>query len=214
MKLFSLEKIAERWTVAHTIATFAWIIVLILGMQLFWRQVSGSYPATSKLKIYAGENATFMYPENWALNNCVADKPFIELPGSIKTDFKGRKAYKLGMEGKVSYRCMENRPERFDVYEEKLVASENPCSPLTSTEGELLKNGLYLQLFERDGKVEGVNIRQNMCYAPADVYVLQFYFVDPNQEGVETEKPAVDKAQFLVSQQYKDIKALGESVRY
>jgi hypothetical protein len=214
MKKPSLETIAEKWTVAHTIAVFAWIVVLILGAQLYWRHVSGSYPATSKLKIYAGENATFMHPENWAISNCVADKPFIALPGTIKADYKGKQAYSFVIEGKVSYRCMEGRPERFDIYSETLTASSNPCSPALSTKGEKLKNSLYLQLQEHEGKVQRVSIKQNACFAPADTAVMEFYFVDPEQEGVQIETPGVEKAAFLASRQYQDIKALAESIHY
>lgn len=215
MKFLSLESIAEKWTVAHTIAVFAWIVVLILGLQLFWRHVSGSYPATSKLKIYAGENATFMYPENWTINNCVADRAFIELPGNIKADFKGKQAYRLTIEGASSYRCMENRPERFDIYSETIKASDNPCSQDFSTKGDRLNNGLFLQLLEEEGKVTSVQVKQNNCFAPADVSVLRFTFVDPTPEGgVATETPGVPTKDFLTSRQYKDIRALAESMRY
>jgi hypothetical protein len=214
MRLFSLESIAERWTVAHTIAAFAWVVVLVLGLQLFLRHVGGSYPATSKLKIYAGENATFMYPANWSISDCVADKPFIALPGTIKAHFKGKHAYPFTIEGEVSYRCMEGRPARLDIYSETLVASDHPCSTAMSTKGERLSNGLYLQLEERSGTVEAVNIQQNACFAPDGVHVLQFHFVDPEQKGLQTETPAVGKAQLLASQQYKDIKALAASIRY
>ena len=214
MKSFSLEAVAKHWTLAHTIAIFAWIIVLILGVQLLWRHVSPTYPGAGKLKIYAGENATFMYPENWTLNNCVADKPFIELPGSIKTNYKGKQAYKFTIEGSGSYRCIEGRPERFDIYSEKITASESPCSITLSTKGEKLKNGLYLQLQERNGEVQSLVIRQNECFAPADTIILRFSFADPRSEGVVEEPLTVEKDSFLASPQYKDIKELAESIRY
>jgi hypothetical protein len=217
MKLFSLEEMAERWTFAHTIAVAAWVVVLVLGVLLFVRNTTGGYPVTDKMMVYAAENATFTYPENWTINNCEPDEPFIELPGTIKTDYKGQKAYKLTIYGTGAFNCVRDRPERLDLYPEQIVASDNPCAPGTSTQGERLQNGLYLQLQEFDDEVTAVFIKQNTCYAPPDTAVLAFSFADPNSEPGDTAeygRPSVPKESFLGSPQYKDIRALAESIRY
>jgi hypothetical protein len=217
VKLPSFEQIATKWTLAHTIALAAWVVALILGVVLFWRHVGGSYPATSQLKVYAGENATFMYPANWMLNACSRSKPFIELPGTIKSDFKGRQAYAFTIYGTGAYQCMKDRPERFDLYPETIGASDTPCSLATSTRGERLKNGLYLQLREEWEGISGISIRQNVCFAPNETVVLGFAFADPKAEDDDPEKfgpPRVKKEALLHSRQYQDIKALAESFRY
>lgn len=218
MKTPSLEEIASRWTLAHTIAVAAWVLVLILGLVLFARHTSDPYPATDKLKIYAGENATFTYPANWTLNNCVPGHEFIELPGTIKADYKGRQAYGLTVYGTGAYSCTKDRPERFDIYSETLTASDTPCAPATSaTRGKPLKNGLYLQLEEGEGQVSALYIRQNDCFAPYNTAVLTFAFADPHaQPGDQREHgpPRIKKDAFLASRQYQDIRTLAESIRY
>ena len=217
MKTLSLEDIVDKWSLAHTLAALAWFVVLILGITLLARNSRNPYPATNQLKIYAAENATFAYPANWTVNNCVPGHAFIELPGTMKTDFKGKKAYGLGLEGTGDYACIKNSPERLDLYSETISASDNPCAPASSTPGEKLDNGLYLQLGEQDGKVYGVSIHQNACFAPSGAAVLTFSFVDPQpKEGREgaIDTPYVSRKAFLASRQYKDIRALAQSIRY
>lgn len=217
MRFPSLEELAEKWTLAHTIAVAAWAVVLVLGLTLLFRQTGNPYPVTDSRKVYAGENATFTYPANWTLNQCVPDKPFIELPGSFKADYKGQKAYALTIYGTGAYSCIKDRPERFDIYSEDIVASETPCATASSTKGEKLANGLYLQLQEQDGQLVAVHIKQNSCFAPADTAVLGFGLTDPDAKpGDEAEfgPPRISKDDFLASPQYQDIKALAESIRY
>jgi len=212
----SIETLAERWSTAHTVAVMAWAAVIVLGLVFLLRGNASSYPVTDQLKVYAAENATFKYPANWTINNCESGKPFIELPGAIKTDYK-RKGYELKMYGTTAYNCIKDRPERLDLYPEEMSASDNPCAPATSTEGERLSNGLYLQLHEEQGDVLAVHIKQNSCYAPVDTLVLGFGFVDPDpQPGgtLEFGTPRVDKETFLKSRQYQDIRALAESIKY
>lgn len=213
--LLSIETLAERWSIAHTIAATAWAVAIVLGLIFLLRGNAGSYPATDRLKAYAAENATFTYPENWIINNCESGKPFIELPGTIKTNYK-RKGYELKMYGTTAYNCIKDRPERLDLYQEAMRPS-NQCNPATSTEGERLSNGLYLQLHEEQGDVLAVHIKQNSCYAPADTMVLGFGFIDPDPQAgdsVEFGIPRVDKETFLKSRQYQDIRALAESIKY
>jgi hypothetical protein len=217
MRFASLEELAERWSIAHTIALSAWVVALVLGVTLLIRNSADTYPVTDMYKVYAAENATFTYPANWTINRCSPDKSFIEVPGTIKSDYKGRNAYLLTIYGDVVYECMENRPARLDIRSEKLVASNDPCAPATSTEGEDLGNGLYLQLQETDEEVYALHIKQNSCYAPADTVVLGFAFLDPNAEpddSAEHGPPRVKKEAFLKSRQFQDIRALAQSIRY
>lgn len=217
MGLPSLEELAEKWTPAHTIAVAAWVVVLVLGAVLLARNTASTYPATDERKIYAAENATFYYPANWTINPCIPDEPFIELPGTIKSNYKGERGYKLTVYGTGAYNCVKDRPERLDIYPEEIVASDQPCAPGTSTPGERLANGLYLQLQEQDGEVVSVYIKQNSCYAPADTVVLGFGFGDPKAGPGDTAEfglPRVEKDDFLRSRQYQDIRALAESIRY
>ena len=217
MHLPSLEELAERWTIAHTIAVAAWAVVLVLGVVLLVRSNVSTYPTTSDLKIYAAENATFKYPANWTINNCAPDKPFIELPGTIKSDYKDRRNYQLSVYGTGAYNCIKDRPERLDISPEEIVASDTPCAPATSTEGEKLVNGLYLQLQEDAGQVVAVHIKQNRCFASTDTVVLGFGFMDPQAEPGDTSTygpPRVSKEDFLLSRQYQDIRTLAESIRY
>src|SRR5690606_15906589 len=122
VSLLSIETLAERWSFAHTIAVAAWAAVIVLGLVFLVRSNVSPYPATDRLKVYAAENATFKYPENWTINNCESGKPFIELPGAIKTDYK-RKGYELKMYGTTAYNCIKDRPERLDLYPEEMAAS-------------------------------------------------------------------------------------------
>lgn len=217
MKFPSLEELAERWTVAHTIAVAAWAVVLVLGLMLLVRGNTNTYPVTSEKKVYAAENATFKYPANWTINNCVPDKPFIELPGSVKSGYKDRGDYSLTIYGTGAYNCIKDRPERLDISPEEIVASDTPCATATSTEGEKLVNGLYLQLQEDAGQVVAVHIKQNSCFAGADTVVLGFAFTDPQAEPGDTAAygpPRVDKEDFLNSRQYQDIRTLAESIKY
>lgn len=217
MRLLTLEEVAERWTIAHTIAVVAWSAVIVLGIVLLIRSNISTYPSTGNLKVYAAENATFKYPANWTINTCKSDKSFIELPGTIKSNYKGEKAYKLAMYGTGAFNCVADRPERLDISSEEIVASSTPCAPGTSTDGERLENGLYLQLKEQAGDVLAVHIKQNSCFAPADTIVLGFAFTDPQAQAgdsVEFGLPGVSKDMFLASPQYRDIRTLAESIRY
>lgn len=214
MKRLSLEKVVDRWSVAHTVALAAWAVVSVLGILLAARHTRDSYPATDKSKIYAGENATFYYPENWTINNCEGDKHFIELPGTIKSTYKGRHAYPFTMYGMAAYECIKDRPQRFDIHPEEIVASEKPCSIATSTKGKRLDNGLYLQLAEDKDGVFGIVIRQNNCFAPPESSVLAFAFTDPAADtGLQT-IPRINKDVLLASRQYQDIKTLAEGIKY
>lgn len=213
----SIEDLAQKWSIAHTIAVSAWVVVLVLAVVLMSRHTVDSYPTTEGRKIYAGENATFTYPENWTINSCHATKPFIELPGTIKVDYKGKKAYPLNIHGVTAFNCTKDRPEHFDIYSETIVASETPCSMATSTRGERLANGLYLQLQESEENVLAVTVRQNECFAPGGVAIIGFAFADPAAEqgdAAEFGMPQIKKDAFLASPQYRDIKALAESIRY
>lgn len=217
MRLPSLEELAEKWTFAHTIAVAAWVLVVVLGIAVLVRGDGSNYPVTDTKKIYAAENATFSYPANWTVNACTSNKPFIELPGTIGSDYKDRRNYPLGIYGMGAYNCVRDRPERLDISPEEIVASDTPCAPASSTKGEKLSNGLYLQLRESDGKVTAVEIRQNKCYAPNDTMVLGFAFVDPEAEAGDEAafgQPCVDKEAFVQSPQYQDIRAVAESIRY
>ena len=217
MKFPSLEELAERWTLAHTIAVAAWVIVVVLGIALLARQGETTYPQVAKRKTYAAENATFAYPANWTISNCEPDKPFIELPGYIAGDYKGGEAYHLTMYGTTAFNCVKDRPERLDLYPEQLVASETPCAPATSTPGERLDNGLYLYLQEDRGEVVAIHVRQNLCFAPADTVVLGFGFIDPIAEPTDAAEfglPRVKKEDLLRSPQYQDIRELAASIRY
>ena len=218
MRIFTLDELAERWTLAHTVAVAAWIIVLVLGVALLFKNSDkGNYPVAEGLKVYAAENATFRYPSNWIINPCEPGRPFIELPGDIKAEYKGQSKYPLVVYGTGMYNCVPDRPERFDIYPEQVVASDAPCSQATSTRGEKLSNGLYLQLQEQGKKVFAVQIKQNSCFAPSTTVVLGFAFGDPKaaEEGEgEAGPPAVDKEEFSASPQYRDIRALAESIKY
>jgi hypothetical protein len=217
VKLLDLAALAERWTIAHTFAVAAWVAVAVLGLLLLVRSNVSTYPATNTLKVYAAENATFKYPENWTVNNCEADKPFIELPGTIKTDYKKDHNYQLKMYGTTAYNCIKDRPERLDLYPEEIAASSNPCAPASSTEGEQLDNGLYIQLQQEGNDVLAIHVKQNSCYAPADTLVMGFAFTDPDPklgDSVEFGVPRVKKEKLLESRQYKDIRALAESIKY
>src|SRR6266545_6090240 len=216
MKTSTLEHVANKWTFAHTVALAAWVVVLVLGLQLYWQHIRDAYPATDKLKIYAAENATFMYPVNWQINQCGSGKPFIELPGTIKAKYKGRQAYQFTMYGTGSYACVKGAPERLDIYSETIAASDHPCVTATSPRGERLQNGLYIQLDESGDEVFGVSIRQNSCFVPGDMFVLRFAFTDPEAEPGDAEKygsTRINKQDFLASRQYQDIQALAESIR-
>lgn len=217
MRLFTLDELAERWTIAHTVAVAAWVVVLVLGLVLLFKNDASTYPQTEELKVYAGENATFRYPANWIISSCEAGRPFIELPGDIRAEYKGQHDYPLALYGTGVYNCEPGRPERFDISSEQVAASDNPCAPATSTRGEMLANGLYLQLQEQGKKVFAVQIKQNSCFASPSTVVLGFAFADPKagKEGNgDAGPPAVDKGVFLASPQYKDIKALAESIKY
>lgn len=217
MKMLDIATLAERWTIAHTLAVAAWVAVAVLGLMVFVRSNVSVYPATNHLKTYAAENATFRYPENWIIRNCESDKPFIELPGAIKSDYKDERNYQLDVYGTTAYNCIKDRPERLDLYSEEIAASSNPCAPASSTEGEQLSNGLYLQLQEESGDVLAIHVRQNSCYAPADTLVLGFAFTDPNPEPGDTAKygvPRISKEKLLESRQYQDIKAVAQSIKY
>jgi len=217
VKILSLEELAERWSLAHTVAVAAWVVVIVLGIALLLRGDGSNYPVTDLKKVYAAENATFTYPANWTLNDCAPDKAFIELPGTIGSDYKGRQAYPLTIYGTGAFNCVKDRPERLDIYSEQIVASDTPCSITTSTKGERLENGLYMQLQEQVGKIIAAHIKQNSCFAPADTVVLGFAFLDPAEEpgdAAEFGRPGVETDAFLASQQYQDIRALAESIRY
>ena len=217
MKLFSLEELAERWTLGHTVALAAWVVVVILGLALLFKGDPKTYPVVQERKVYAAENATFTYPANWRLNTCESGRSFIELPGTIRSDYKRRKNYQLSMYGADAFNCLQGRPERFDLYSENIPASATPCSIATSTRGERLKNGLYLQLQEQGARVLAVHIVQNRCFAPANTVVLGFAFSDPHPEGNDAEEfgmPTVIKEDFVASPQYKDIRELAESIKY
>jgi len=80
-----------------------------------------------------------------------------------------------------------------------------------------LANGLYLQLHEEDGDVVAVNVRQNKCFTQNDTSVIGFSFADPTPDEGNTDRyvtPRIKKELFLASKQYKDIRALAESIRY
>ncbi len=216
MRFINIESLAERWTVAHTIAVAAWALAVLLGLMLLVRGNASTYPDVSNRKVYAAENATFSYPENWTINNCDSGKPFIELPGTIRSDYKKR-GYELTMYGTGAYNCIKDRPERLDIYTEEIKAGGTPCSPSSSTPGERLENGLYLQLQEEGDDILAVHIRQNSCYAPSDTLVLGFGFVDPESKPgdlAEHGVPRVSKEDFLASRQYKDIVDLAQSIKY
>lgn len=218
MRFPSLEELAERWSIAHTVAVAAWVVVVVLGVAVLLRQNVSTYPEVEQRKVYAAENATFKYPANWTVNNCEqAGEPFLELPGHIRADYKGDSHYRLAMYGTTAFNCIKDRPERLDIYSEQMVASDTPCAPGTSTEGERLENGLYLQLQEDEGSVVAIHIRQNNCFAPADTVVLGFAFIDPEEEPgdvIEHGPPRIGKEALLASPQYRDIKALAESIGY
>ncbi len=217
MRLPSIEELAENWNLSHTIAVAAWTLVVVLGLAVFVRSNTPTYPATGGLKVYAAENATFKYPDNWKVNDCSPEKPFMQLPGYIKSDYKGKKGYRLEIYGAVAFECVTGRPERLDLYSETIEASDEPCAPGTSTKGEKLKNGLYLQLQIMEEQVYAVHIKQNSCYAPSDTVVIGFAFTDPKEKEGDFAKygaPWVDKEAFLKSRQYQDIKALAESIAY
>ena len=202
----------------HTLALTAWVVVVVLGITLLLRQNADSYPATDRLKTYAAENATFTYPANWKINNCTPDKSFVEIPGNIRSDYKDHKNYLLTMYGDVVYECMKHRPARLDIRPEKVRASpDQPCVLATSTKGERLENGLYLQFQEIEDEVYAVHIKQNSCYAPDDTVVLGFAFSDPDPKPDDRDDygpPRVSKEAFLKSRQYQDIHALAESIHY
>lgn len=218
MKFSSLEELAEKWTVAHTVAVAAWAVVLVLGLVvLLHGGETNTYPVTNDLRVYAAENATFRYPANWTINDCVPDKPFIELPGTIKSNYKDRKSYPLSIYGTGAYSCIKGRPERLDIALEDIVASDTPCATATSTRGEKLSNGLYLQLQEQAGQVVAVHVKQNSCFAPTDTVVLGFAFTDPKAEPGDMHAfgpPRVNKEDFLQSRQYQDIRSVAENIRY
>lgn len=217
MKWLSLEELADRWTGAHTIAVTAWVMVLVLGVLLLVRGGSGNYPVAEEYKFYAAENATLKYPANWTINDCDSEAPFIELPGTISSNYRGKKS-KLSIYGTGAYNCVSGRPERLDLHPEEMIASEQPCAPGTSTEGERLKNGLYLQLLEYDtDEIAAIHIKQNSCYAPENTLVLGFGFEDPELEPgsfSDHGPPRVNKDILLESPQYQDIRALAESISY
>ncbi|HTH72724.1 MAG TPA: hypothetical protein VL737_05180 [Candidatus Pristimantibacillus sp.] len=217
MRWPSLEDLAERWTPAHTIAVSAWVIVLILGVTLLFRGDGTNYPVTGQQKTYAAENATFKYPANWTINQCAPNQPLIQLPGTIAASYKGKKRYPLTIYGADAFNCIKGRPDRLDIYPENMTAGSNPCSIATSTKGEKLKNGLYLELQEEGDYVVAIHIKQNSCYAPSDTVVLGFAFTDPNAEEGDLAKyglPSVKKQDLLASDQYKDIRTLAESISY
>lgn len=218
MRLPSIEELAERWSFAHTLAVAAWVVVVVLGVTLLIRQNADTYPAVDRFKVYAAENATFTYPANWRINECTPDKSFMEVPGTIKSDYKGRKAYLLTMYGDVVYECMKGRPARLDIHPEKIRASRDaPCVLAASTKGERLANGLYLQLQELEDEVYAVHIKQNSCYAPSDTVVIGFAFTDPGADPADREEygpPRVKKEAFLKSRQFLDIRALAQSIHY
>lgn len=217
MRLPSLEELAERWTLGHTVAVAAWVVVVVLGLTLLLRGEGSTYPEASQLKVYAGENATFTYPANWTINTtCIPNKPFIELPGTIKTNYAESET-QLTIHGTAAFNCVKGRPERFDIFPEDISADGTPCAPATSTRGERLSNGLYLQLQEEDDYVLAIAIRQNRCYAPTDTLVLGFGFTDVDPESIDIAEhgmPRVEKSVLLESPQYKDIRALAESIKY
>ncbi len=218
MKWLSLDELAENWTMAHTISVVAWAFVVVLGIALLvHNNKPNTYPVTDQLRVYAAENATFKLPANWTIGNCAADEPFITLPGTIATDYKDKKDYPLQITGTGAYSCIKDRPARLDLYSEKLVASDNPCAPALSTEGEKLGNGLYLQLQEEGGMVAAIQIKQNSCFAPEGTFVLSFSFTDPKAETGDVSQfgsPSIAKDVLLQSRQYHDIHALAESIRY
>jgi hypothetical protein len=212
----NLETLAEKWSIAHTIAVAAWAAVVVVGLVVFIRGHASTYPAVNRFKVYAAENATFQYPENWTVNNCESGKSFLELPGTIKSDYKD-KGYQLKIYGTGAYNCIKDRPERLDLSPEDMTASTNPCTPASSTEGERLENGLYIQLEQEGTHVLAVHIKQNSCYVAADALVLAFAFTDPDPQpgdAVTFGLPGLDKEAFLKSRQYQDIKALAESIKY
>ena len=217
MSFPTLEELAERWTIAHTISIVAWAAVIVLGIVLLLRNNQSTYPVDRSLKVYAAENATFRYPANWKLNTeCKADQPFLELPGTIRSDYK-EKRYELQIYGFGAFSCIKDRPEKLDIYTEQMVASDTPCAPSSSTDGDRLENGLYFNLKEQGGKIIAVHIQQNGCYAPANTVVLGFAFVDPYARTDDMTKfgtPRIKKADFLASPQYRDIRALAESIKY
>ncbi len=216
MRFPSLEDVAERWTVAHTVMVAAWVLVLVLGVALLARGTRDPYPVTDQMKVYAGENATFTYPSNWTINGCGEGDAFMELPGTFKADYKGKKAYGLQLRGNTMYSCVKDRPERFDIYNETIVASDTPCAPALAAKGEHLSNGLYIQIDKWQGGIYGVSIHQNGCFAPSGTAVLAFIFADPNDKATSGGyvTPELSDAAFKASRQYKDIRALAESFRY
>src|SRR5688572_27939221 len=111
MKFPSLEELAENWRLAHTVAVAAWAVVIVLGIMLLVQNNASTYPATDRLKVYAAENATFKYPANWTINDCSTNKPFIELPGTIKSNYKNKRSYPLTVYGTGAYNCINDRPE-------------------------------------------------------------------------------------------------------
>jgi hypothetical protein len=217
MKMPSLEDIASRWTVGHTVAAFAWVVALALGIANVLQSPRANYPTAKSHKIYAGENATFTYPDNWVISSCVPGEPLISLPGTIMGTYRGKDAYPLSMYGISAFSCVKGRPVRLDIHDETIVASENPCSIRNSTSGERLKNGLYLQLQQDGENILAVNIRQNKCFTQTDTSVLGFSFATPTankDDGDDPATPRVKKDVFLASQQYRDIRAVAESIRY
>lgn len=217
MNIPSLEELAENWRLAHTVAVAAWAVVIVLGIMLLVQNSASTYPATDRLKVYAAENATFRYPANWTINGCSTNKPFIELPGNIKSNYKNKRAYPLTIYGTGAYNCIKDRPERLDISPEEIVASDNPCAPASSTEGEKLSNGLYLQLIEEGGELAAIHIKQNSCFVPTDTVVLGFAFSDPEAEEGDLMKfgpPHMKADDFKKSQQYQDIRTVAESISY
>ncbi|HEX9153670.1 MAG TPA: hypothetical protein VF809_02515 [Candidatus Saccharimonadales bacterium] len=96
---------------------------------------------------------------------------------------------------------------------------KNPDPRCEASQGEKLKSSLYLQAGDRDDPyVTSVYVHQHHCMTVYGESIVKFQIHDPEKSTSATNvikyagQPRVEKANFLASQQYKDIKKFAESI--
>jgi len=195
---------------------FAGVIfsVFVIAILLMASSSNAHYPQDTKWLEYKGRIA-FTYPANWALNNCIDNKPFLELPGKLNGDFRTHDQ-RLKIYGSGSDLCRSDVSVKLNIGH-----PQDASQPCKKPAGELLQNGLYLNLVD-DTDYPGyiwLVVVSPGCDEVNVPDVLSFSFEDPQVSSSGKNilmyggEPRVNKEQFQASPQYRDMKRMAESIR-
>lgn len=180
--------------------------ILIFGLAIyFYLNPRYDYPKTNTWVTFR-TNVVFHHPENWKVGSCGVLRPFIELPGTLKGNYKGSENYDLVIR---AYAACEGERAILN-YTEIDSNSQTVCE-----KGERLSNGLVVGLNHYSKhKIRGVLVYDSSCQDEVISFVAHdakhtIASSDYDANGI----PTVDQDTFIASPQYQDIKRFAESIR-